>query len=162
MRLVQNERGFTLMELVIVLVILGIMAAVAMVNYTDFTVQARNAALQGAFGSHASQLAIATALCRGLPVQATGAEGGCNPATADFSGNFENTVYNLVRISGVEMARGTYTSATGVFKICSGALASGQFITVTYDPAAVAPAPQLAITAGPAPWVAGATCTAAA
>lgn len=158
MKLLRNEKGFTLIELVIVLVILGILGAVAMLGYQDLTTQARDAALEGAFGAHASQLAIAIATCRGLPVQATGAEGTCVPATNDFSGNFENAVYNAVGVTGAEIARGTYTSGTGVFKICSGSLNNGRFITVTYNPAAT---PQLSRVA-PASWIAGATCTAAA
>lgn len=160
MRLVQNERGFTLIELVIVLVILGILGAVAMVSYSDFTTQSRDAALQGAFGSHGSQLAIATALCRSLPAQATG-NGNCNPVgpPPDFAGDFVTTVYNAVGVTGAEIARGAYAPATGVFQICSGALNNGRFITVTYNPAAT---PQLQITTGPANWVAGAACGAAA
>ena len=44
------KRGFTLVELVIVIVILGILATVAMPKFVDLTNQAKNAATQGALG----------------------------------------------------------------------------------------------------------------
>ncbi len=151
MKLLRNEKGFTLIELVIVLVILGILGAVAMLGYTDLSTQARTAALEGAFGSHASQLAISIGLCRSLPVAPTGAEGGCGPG--DFSGNFQNAVYNAVGVSGSELVRSAYVSgATGTFQLCTGSAGAGMFTTVTYDPAA---SPQLTRTV-PAAWAAGA------
>jgi prepilin-type N-terminal cleavage/methylation domain-containing protein len=160
MKLIRNEKGFTLIELVIVLVILGILGAVAMLGYTDLSTQARDAALQGAFGAHASQLAIAVGLCRSLPDQATGT-GICNPSAAppDFAGDFVTNVYNAVGVTGAEIARGAYAPATGIFNLCSGSLNNGRFIEATYDDAAT---PQLQITAGPNDWTAGATCDAAA
>ena len=52
------QGGFTLIELVIVIVILGILAAVAIPKYEDMREEARTAALKGQLGSIRSALAI--------------------------------------------------------------------------------------------------------
>ena len=49
-----RERGFTLIELIIVIVIIGILAAVAIPKYQDITNQAKVAVLQGLAGSLSS------------------------------------------------------------------------------------------------------------
>lgn len=54
----KSEGGFTLIELVIVIVILGILAAVAIPKYEDMREQARVATLKGQLGSIRSAIAI--------------------------------------------------------------------------------------------------------
>ncbi|HVP07495.1 MAG TPA: prepilin-type N-terminal cleavage/methylation domain-containing protein [Candidatus Acidoferrum sp.] len=56
-RLSEN-RGFTLIELVIIIVILGILAAVAIPKYQDITAQAKEAACRGALGGLRSGISI--------------------------------------------------------------------------------------------------------
>jgi MSHA pilin protein MshA len=53
-----TESGFTLIELVIVIVILGILASVAIPKYEDMREQARVATLKGQLGSIRSAIAI--------------------------------------------------------------------------------------------------------
>jgi len=53
-----NERGFTLIELVIIIVILGILAAVAIPKYQDITGEAKEASARAALGSLRSGITI--------------------------------------------------------------------------------------------------------
>ncbi|MBI4435980.1 MAG: type II secretion system protein [Candidatus Omnitrophica bacterium] len=94
----RTHRGFTLIELVIVITILAILAAVAIPAFQNLTTQARNAGTNGALGGLRSALAVyrANAISAGCdPAGTTGlAATDCWPRLVDITSNsvMENNI----------------------------------------------------------------------
>ena len=127
MRANGSQSGFTLIELVVVITILGILAAFAVPRFASLDTEARTAARDALAGSVRSGAALSHALWLAQS----------QPATVTMEGQVITMTNGYPNLATVNLTIGdltgfTYTAGTGVFLKTGGAATC----TVTYAAAA--------------------------
>jgi prepilin-type N-terminal cleavage/methylation domain-containing protein len=125
----RNQKGFTLIELIVIIVIIGILAAVAIPKYLDLTQDAANGTARGVLGSLRSTNALRFG--------------------KNILGNTTNT-YSMLDIANdvAELKGITWTAAATQFTMTAGAYS----YTFTLNPIPQAPTTYGAISAAIGTW----------
>ena len=136
----KQQSGFTLIELVIVIVILGLLAATALPRFANLTGDARRAALSGVEGAVRSGAAIVHA--QALVNSQTGATG-----SVVLEGQTVNTVFGYPSTTDIDQAidvTGDVSFAGGVYTITASGTCEVEYI----QPAAANNAPSITLSGG--------------